>query len=138
MKKSLLLILVLVFLLSGCGCAAEKTAEPAQATTVPTTEEPVEEITEIPEPTEEPVEEILSEPELTEEGNLDERLLLVVVEEYQRAVGGIAGIHGEVHRVAEDGGPKGIGAARAQFQSLVLMCGEDIDSMHIQRNYRNP
>ena len=50
MKKRLLLILVLVFLLSGCGCAAEKTEESAQATTVPTADEPVEEKTrEMPE-----------------------------------------------------------------------------------------
>lgn len=67
MKKRLLLILVLVFLLSGCGCAAEKTEESAQATTVPTADEPVEEKTrEMPEESAGVAEEP-AEPEIADE-----------------------------------------------------------------------
>ena len=66
----------------------------------------------------------ITQPELLEEGNLDEGFLLAVVEEYQRAVGGIAGIHRKVDGVANDHGSKRIGPAWAQLQSLVLMGGK--------------
>ena len=77
----------------------------------------------------------ITQPELLKERNLDEWLLFTVVEEHQCAVGGIAGIHGEVDGVAEYRRSERIRSAWAQFQSLILMRGEDVDSMHNRRSY---
>ena len=77
----------------------------------------------------------ITQSELLEKGNFDERFFLAVVKEYQCAVGGITGIHREIDGVAEYCSPKRIRSAWAQFQSLILMRGEDIDSMHNRRSY---
>ena len=72
----------------------------------------------------------ITQPELLEEGDFDKRLLLAVVEEYQRAVSGITGIDREIHHIAKDHSAKRIRSAWAQFQSFILMCRKQIDSIH--------
>ena len=76
----------------------------------------------------------IAQAELAEEGDFDERLLLAVVEQHQRAVGGVAGIDREVDHVAGDRRAERIGPARAQLQPLVLVGGKQINSMHSRRN----
>ena len=76
----------------------------------------------------------IAQSELLEERYFHEGLFLTIMEEHQRAIGGIAGIHREIHHIANDRCAKRIRPARTQFQSLVLMGWKQIDSMHNRRN----
>ncbi len=80
----------------------------------------------------------IAQPELLEERYLHKGLLLVIVEQHQGAIGGIARVYREIHHVAKTRCPKGMGPASAQFQPLVLVRGEYIYSMHNRRDFRNP
>ena len=66
----------------------------------------------------------IAQTKLLEERNLDKRLFIALVEEHQRAVGGITGEYGEVHHIAIHHRTEGGWSAGTQLQPLVLMRGK--------------